>query len=260
MSRSFRCIAVVFSALAFATAAFSSSLQDWEFNVNGTSYLASNGATTAQVPDLNLSGFNITTGQGTVQFVFNPGSAGTYYIAAWFFNAVSTPFYNEYGAQNGSPAAGQTWQIDIPDYDSDAVHTGTIVANTAAGTLDNTNHIPGTTNDYTGSCSAGASCNDATSMAMGFKFTLTSSQEEVINLLLSPTNPGGFYLEQVHPVDGANNSATDLFFSGVATTQPNSGPPPPPPPPPNSPEPTTWALLTIGLGMVILVKRRMSSN
>src|SRR6266852_6520280 len=59
----------------------------------------------------NLSG---TTGLGTITFSDTNAGAG-------FFNlfvdlALATPFYNEYGATSGSPVAGQSWQIDVPDY------------------------------------------------------------------------------------------------------------------------------------------------
>jgi|GEM_PF-1358974 len=239
-------ILAVTIAGAFAPAAFcATSLQDYGFDVNGTWYSA-----TTAVPGLTSSGFNTTTGQGTLTFTFNPGAAGTYNIDSWIFDALSVPFYNEYGTKSGSAASGQSWQIDIPDYDSDADHTGTIVANTQAAKLDNTNHIPGTADDYLGTCATGSNCNDATSMAMGFKFTLTSTQEETITLSLSQTNPGGFYLEQIHPVDGGNASATDLFFSGTAVL---GGPPPPPP---TSPEPASWALLAAGFVAAGLTQRR----
>src|SRR5581483_2596237 len=164
---------------------------------------------------------------------------------------------NEYGAKSGSPAAGQSWQVDVPDYDSDSNHTGTILHNTENDSLDNKNHLPGTADNYLNNCATGSTCNDAASMAMGFKFTLTATQEEVVTLLLSPNNPGGFYLEQIHPVDGNNSSEADLFFSGSAMTQAScTGPKCGPPPPPASPEPATWSLLAAGSAVVIFSRRR----
>jgi hypothetical protein len=58
-------------------------------------------------------------------------------------------------------------------------------------------------------------------MAMGFGFTLVSGQQEVVKFNVSTTAPtSGFYLEQVHPVDGANDSATTYFLTGSAATEP----------------------------------------
>ncbi len=211
----------------FATAAFASSLQDFEINVDGTFYAPFYGDTLAEVPGLDTSGFNATTGQGTLTLTFDPGTAGTFNIGAWFFDPVGVPFYNEYGQVNGAPDAGQSYQIDIPEYDatSNNLGSGTIVDNLEAGTLDDTNSVPGTTDNYLFQCGANTSggtanpdCNDLVSMAMGFSFSLLANQEEVITLDLSPTDPGGFSLEDVHPVDGSNTSASAIFYSGSAST------------------------------------------
>ena len=238
-------------------AAFPSSLQDWEFNVNGTDYYPGGGATFGTVPGINASGYNQTTGQGTITFTYNPGSAGTYYFGAWFYVPVSTPDYNEYGIVNGSPAAGQQWQIDIPEYDASSLNhgNGTIIDNLASKSLNGTNSIPGTTSNFNDTCGANgggavtASCNDLVSMAMGFSFNLTSTQSEVITLTLGTNNPGGFSLEDVHPVDGNNATASDLFYSGSTATF-NGGPPP------TTPEPATFGLFTVAAGVLAFAGRR----
>jgi hypothetical protein len=255
-----RIVFVVLAALLIAaTPAFSDELQDWEFNVNGTDYYPAAGDTFASVPGLSSGGFNSTTGLGTFTLTFDPGVAGSYSIGAWFFDPVAVPFYNEYGAANGSAASGESWQIDVPDYDSDSNHTGDIISNLEAGTLNNTNEIPGTSDNYLSECPTGvqtaSSCNDAVSMALGFNFTLTSDQEEVITLSLSATNPGGFTLEDIHPVDGNNSSAAEVFYSGSAVTQascvgPNCGPPPP------IPEPASWSLVATAIAFVTIGMRR----
>lgn len=252
----------IVTGLVLVTPAFAD-LQDWEFNVNGTDYYPANGNSLSSIPGLNSSSFNSTTGLGTLQLVFNPGSAGTYYVGAWFFDPASTPFYNEYGVQNGSAASGQTWQIDIPEYDVTSKNhgTGTILDNLAAGTLNDTNTVPGTTTNYLDNCgangggSATASCNDIVSMALGLKFTLASNQEEIITLTLGTSNPGGFSVEDVHPVDGSNPNAADIFLSETFTTQPTGTKPPP-----TVPEPAPWSLF--GLAGAILafgIRRRKTS-
>jgi hypothetical protein len=244
----------------------SSDLYDYAINVNGTSYCpagstngCSNTGGVSAVPGVSGS-YNTSTGLGSLTITFNPGSAGTYYIDGWAWADLAVPFYNEYGATSGSAAAGQSWQIDVPDYESDGNHTGTIIANTLAGTLDNTNHVPGTTNDYNLDCgangtgAANTSCNDATSLAMGFKFTLTSSQEAIVTFDFSTTNPGGIYLEQIHPVDGNNTAASALYLSGSASIVPVGTPPPPPPP--SVPEPASWSLAVLGFASAAFGLRR----
>jgi hypothetical protein len=194
----------------------------------------------------------------------NPGAAGSYSVDAWIWDAISLPFFNEYGVQSGSAAAGQSWQIDIPDYESSSNHSGTIIANTDANALDNTNHIPGgnATDNYSQACS-GSNCNDFTSMAMGFNFNLTASQTETVSICVSSseataisdcgiTASNPLVLEQIHPVDGNNTSASDLFLVGDAVL----GSVGPPPPPPTTPEPASWGLLAAGAAVVGFVQRR----
>lgn len=233
-----------------------SSLQDWEFNVNGTDYYPAGGSTLGSVPGLNSGSFNSTTGQGTLTITFNPGAAGNYYVGAFFFVPVSTPDFNEYGAANGSPAAGQTWQIDIPEYDAVSSNhgNGTIVDNLASEALSDGNSVPGTTSNFNDNCGANgggaatASCNDLVSMALGFNFTLTSSQYEIITLTLGTSNPGGFSVEDIHPVDGSNPTAGDLFYSGSAATFTvgTSG----------VPEPASLGLFALAAGVLAFAGRR----
>ncbi len=223
----FSAVMGIAAAGLLAPMAFSSSLQDWEFNVNGTDYYPAGGSTFASVPGLNSSAFNATTGQGTLTLTFNPGAACTYYVGGFFYTPVGVPFYNEYGAVNGSAAAGQNWQIDVPEYDvvSGNHGAGTIVDNLASGSLNDTNSVPGSTSNYLNNCgangggSATATCDDFVSLATGFKFTLTSKQEEIITFDVSPSNPGGFSIEDIHPVDGSNTTQADLFLSASAAVK-----------------------------------------
>ena len=258
-------ISLLFVA-SLSVPALASSLQDWQFNVNGTSYFPANGNTFASVSGLSTTAFNEITGQGTLTLTYKPGAAGTYYVGAYFFDPVGVPFYNEYGMVNGSATLGQTWQIDVPQYSVISANhgPGTIVDNLSAQALDNTNHITGTTSNYLNNCgantsgaAAGATCNDFVSMAMGFTFTLTAAETETVTVKLSTANPGGFSLEAVHPVDGSNPSAANLYYSGSAVVGSN-----PPPPPPNSPEPATWSLLAIGgvLAFGFGLRRRTSKQ
>jgi hypothetical protein len=258
----FRTFLSIAAVLFCVTPAFSSSLQDWEFNVNGHNYYPGQGDSLGTVPGLNSSGFNATTGLGTLTLTFDPNVAGTFYIGAWFFVPTGTPFYNEYGAVNGSAGAGQNWQIDIPQYDASSANhgAGTIIDNLSNGTLSDTNSVPGQTSNYLHDCGADgggpvtASCNDLVSMAQGFKFTLTKDQGEKITFDLSSSNPGGFSLEDIHPIDGSNSSASDVFYSASAAAYctTNCGTP-------TAPEPATWTLLVAAGGMLALALGRRRS-
>jgi hypothetical protein len=254
--------------LVCASAAYASSLQDWEINVNGTDYFPSGGSTFASVPGLNSAGYNATTGQGTLTLTFNPGTAGNYFVGAYFYVPVSVPFYNEYGAVNGSAAAGQSWQIDNPEYSETSLNhgAGSIVDNLANETLSNTNLVPGSLDNYLNNCGANGggavntACNDFVSLALGFNFSLTATQYEVLTVTLSPNNPGGFSLEAIQPVDGANAAQSQIYYSGTAQLF-NNNQPPPPPPPSGVPEPASVGMLSLGGGaLALILKRRVSRS
>jgi hypothetical protein len=222
--------------LGMAPAMFAD-ITDYLLNVNGTTYcdsgtgvagcthtgLAAAGATGTL--DTALNG----TGLGTVNLTYNPGP-GTYNVNLWLFENLATPAYNEYGATGGTTAADQaglSWQIDVPDYtyggELDPTNAGTIVANTVGSSLADVNNVPGQITDYLLNCS-GPTCNDYTSTALGFKFTLGANQEELLSFDVTTTAPAsGFYLEQIHPVDGSNTTATDLFFTATATPESTGG-------------------------------------
>jgi hypothetical protein len=247
----------------FTPAFYASSLQDWEFNINGTDYFPAlpSGATLATVPGLTQTGFNATTGIGTYQIKVT--TLGADYIGAFFYLPAGIPFYNEYGATNGSLVSGESWQIDVPEYDLTSKNHGggTIIDNLANEALDEKNTVPGSVTNYLANCgangggSANAACDDAVGMALGFKFTpLTAGQTETVTFTVGTTNPGIFSLEDIHPVDGANTSALDVYLSGTAVL----GNPPPPPPPPGAPEPASAGLAAAAAGVLVFAKMRHS--
>jgi hypothetical protein len=208
---------------------------DYVFNLNGTSYCSPSSTVAtcssygglAAVPGLSssLDTSSGGTGLGNLTLTYNPGP-GSYYADFWLFEQLQQPGFNEYGNTGGVAGSNQSWQIDVPDYDYGGelgtTNAGTIVANTLANTLADVNYVPGNNDNYLLECPFGQStCNDYTSVAMGFGFTLTSGEEEVLSFNVSTTAPtSGFYLEQVHPVDGANTTETDYYFTGTASAQP----------------------------------------
>jgi len=281
-------LSIILGSLALAPMAFGD-IADYMLNVNGTTYcpakpepgspgLCSNFGGLAAVPGL-VSSLDTTfpesgtgTGLGTVNIAYNPGP-GAYYVNLWLFeNLVPAVALDEYGAAFNSPATGESWQIDVPDstYSGElgTAGAGTIVGNTAANTLANANFVPGTdSNADTTSCGfftvgppADPNCNDYTSMALGFGFTLTSGEQELLSFKVSTTPPAsGFYLEQVAPVDPSNDTEVDYFFSGTATAG-AIGPPPPPPPPPTVPEPSSWILLgSVAVVLGVAFRRRRAA-
>ena len=254
--RRFRLGLGVLVVLAMAPAMFAD-ITDYMLNIGGTTYCASYGFTGCANQVASLSGIGgVTssidetgggTGLGAVSFTFNPGP-GTYNVDFWIFEQLSGAAggaaFNEYGQVNGSAGLGQSYQIDVPDYDYTATSgdpnfgflpagAGSIISNTAGSTLANFNYVTGNT-DQDLSCTGLTTCNDFTSMALGFNFTLAANQEELLSFTVSNSNPGGFNLQQIHPAndpnDGGGNPQLNAYFSGSATEQTIGQPPPVPEP------------------------------
>lgn len=166
-------------------------LTDFAFNANGTIYHGS-------LPGFaNGAGFDLATGLGTITMDYRPG-AGTFDFLAFFdhdITGLTNPFDDESAAVSGSPAAGQTWEMDEPGYTA-----GDLIPNLIAGTLDNM-ILDGT---YNGP--------QDIAMAMGWQFVLGPDQRALITLNATTTAPtSGFYLHQY-------DSAGDIYLSGSLTT------------------------------------------
>jgi hypothetical protein len=212
-------------ALALPSQVLASSLQEFLFNLNGTTF-----HNTAVVPGLDSAGFDFTTGLGTLVLRFSPGVAGAYFFDVFFDHQVGTPFYDEYGAVSSPPGAGISWQIDEPGF-GDGNRLGTIFTNAMNNTLDNTNHVPGTLSNFSNNCGGNTppnppnpACNNDVSMAMGFKFVLAADEAATITLTASNTTPpGGFFIRQIVPNTGGFGVAlTGMVRTGSPVPEPAS--------------------------------------
>jgi len=221
-------------------------LQEVALNVDGTVYTS-----LAGVPSLSTAGFDAATGLGTLVLTFAPGIAGSYGVDAFFNHDLETPFFDEFGAAAGAPAAGQTWQIDEPGYGADFNRTGTIYSNLLSLSFDDTNYVPGASSNLFNDCGANgggavdASCNNDVALGMGYAFALAANEQAVITWTVSDTTPAsGFYLWQVAPRD----PLLSIFLSGSLSISSTEVPPP------AVPEPST--LILTGTALLGLSRAR----
>jgi hypothetical protein len=214
-------------------------------NVNGLVTDTGAGGNPFTVSGVNASGFDQNTGLGTLTFTYNPGAAGSYYVDFFLDPELSVPFYNEYGVVNGGLPSGTSYEIGDP-------YASSIYGDFSAGTLANTNQMPGQVDNYLGSCS-GSNCNGDASLALGFNFFIPTGDQAVITLSGSTTNPGGFNLQQVHPVDPNNATETDYYVDGSVAIQPIVVS--------STPEPgSMWLAGAAFAGLSLLVLRRKVSR
>ena len=78
--------------------------------------------------EVDVSGYDDDTGLGDIIITFAPGVADHYFVGGFFDleiyeDADDDNYYNETGSTSGTPAAGQSWEIDEPGFGSDQVGT-----------------------------------------------------------------------------------------------------------------------------------------
>jgi hypothetical protein len=196
-----------------------------------------------------------TPGLGTISWTIV--GAGTYTVNMYFDYDAAVPDFNEFGVVNGSAPSGVGYEIFNANSTSSDIQlfgaTGTPGAE-VYGTPNNTNEVPGTGSNFLADCTT-AGCNADVGLALSYTFTIGADQKEVLTAIASTTNPGGFSIEDVHPVDSNNAAETDVFLTGSEVTEAIGTSP--------TPEPASGLLL--GAAMLALVgaarlRRKLSQD
>ena len=192
MKKLLACVGAVFVAGAFRCCAESPSLAGYRLNIDGASSLFSTGGPVP--PAVNLAAFDLASGLGTISININ--AAGPHSASAFVDHEIDqsqNTFFNEFGAAVGSPAPGQSWEIDEPGY-----RFGKLFTNFVSGNLHNANRVP-------------SSAPDDVAMALAWSFVLTSNQTALIEMTVSESVPTtGFYLSQTDPA-----SSRTIYFSST---------------------------------------------
>lgn len=216
-------------------------LFDWCLNLNGDTASACNtGTDTPSLPpNVNGSGFDFTLGTlagpnnnsfGSIVITLGPGN--DQYVLAYMdydlnFDAAGSD--NDVGTVNGAPPPGVTYELDDPG-------ASNIFADFVSNALTDMNNVgtPGTPENP---------CCDV-AWALGVSgLDIPPGQTAVITFTVGTTPPPGFSLQQSNEVDGET-----IYLSETTTV---------PPPPSSVPEPSSFAILTVGLiGSVRILRRR----
>ncbi len=206
-------------------------LFDWAVNVDST--FADPTLGDPLPAGVNTGAFNATTGLGTLRITVS--GAGSHYVGAFFdheIDQLANTFFNEIGAQGGTAAPGQTWEVDEPGF-----FNGDIFENLQAGALDN-----GVGTSIYGD----TTFPDDVSMAMAWDFTLAAGELGIVDFLISDVQPtSGLVLSQTDP----DSNDYTLYLTSNLLKKPAGGGP-------AIPEPTTLALYGLGLGLAALTGLR----
>lgn len=163
------------------------------------------------------SGFNTTTGLGALSVLVR--GAGAHVVRLFVDHEMDQAvngFSNEFGAVQGIPASGQSWEIDRPGFPF-----GDIFTNVTSGQLDTSNGVPIT-------------MPDDVSLALGWDLTLQAGESALVTFVLGAgTAPPGFAL-----IHTDTETQTTLAFTSTLTLETDTNP---------VPEPATGLLLGSGL-------------
>jgi hypothetical protein len=208
-------VVVLLTCGLFAAPAFADiSLYDWAMNIDGSMWEYSAGDS---IPG-DTSAFDDITGLGIINVTVS--GTGTHFVGLFVDHEIdetTNTFFNETGATSGSPAAGQSWEIDEPGYSlAPDPGAGDIYWNlvdsdpTVAGSL--------LDNGIGTSIYANTTFPDDVSMAMGWDFDV-ADVPAIITFSLSDIAPlSGFYLVHHDP-----DSSASIYFSSTLVAIPAPG-------------------------------------
>ena len=196
-----------YAAPAFADLA----LYDWAVNIDGVvSAFPSYAAQDPFLAEMDVVGFDAVTGLGTIRVTIS--APGDHFVGLFVdheIDQVVNTYYNETGATVGTPAAGQTWEIDEPGWFNGDIYENLQLSDATGSSLDN---------------GIGTSIHGATtfpedvSMAMGWRFSVASGLPAIVEFSLSDVAPlGGFYLRQNDP-----DSDASVYFSSTVVPLPGA--------------------------------------
>ncbi len=228
-------------------------LYDWSFNVNGdiTENLAGMGDDLSAVSGLDFSLFDDYTGLGTLSLTFDPGTAGNYFVDAFFdleFDEEDNIFSNEKAAINGTRPDDLTWEVDEPQYiplvdEGEPPHyVGDIYNHFSDNEFDNLifsstqefNTLYDINDPFSG---------EDVSVGLGWNFYLAAGEYAEITFSVTDAfSASGFYIRHYDPdSDESAVFTTNIDINGGSQ---------------NVPEPATGSLLVLGLLLVGFVGAR----
>jgi hypothetical protein len=183
-----RALLAAAASLLFASSAHAASISLFDLGVNKDG---------DQPAPANVKYALDDSGLGSVSVIVK--GKGEHFVLGYFDYEIGDLFFDELGAANGAPGAGESWEIDEPGFTF-----GNIFLNFQGGALDNTNGIDGVLEDV--------------AMALGRTFNIVYGGIEVTfyTSLLRPDVP--FFLSQTDDETGE----TIYFWSSQRVPEPGS--------------------------------------